>query len=1092
MPPERELRLCLVMYGGISLAVYMNGIAREYFDLVRGRGVWGIFKRLADVDVVVDVISGASAGGLNGLFLAYALCGHREFGHMVDLWRNRAGIEALLGDPAGAEPHSLLNSEYMEAELASAFATMPRVPPGRADELAVSDSPDLDCFMAATNFYGQRHTVGQLAGNQIPTKSHRTTVHFKHRLGRKEPFGAPADQAPAGQPVADAAALADAAAKKGTLSPGVLAKVARATSAFPGAFRPVELLGDELHGRFATDDMELAPGQSAWYVDGGVLDNKPFTCALPMIYQRHADRPVDRMLFFVEPDPAADAKVSEAERRAGEPNFLETALASMSSLPSYESILGEIRSIDAHNRKIELVEAVFGPTEGLEHQPPPPTQWEVYHRARLHRLIAEVADALTPAQAKALMAEVGMPARDSDARRDVPAGVGFFRRVLERFEGAGTPRLALTATALDLDDLDVDFVKRAFYYWIYRLYDQLSARPNDDELRRKVSFLSDRIDMLLFLEAQVETALDGFGPEITLAGIVEAVAGALTGSAAAIAAVDGAEQATPLLSDRRRSGGADTTHFVEAYRQPAVARASSLLPAFLAVLDRLAGADATADFRRFDAWRFPAIYAADLGEMDRIEYFRVSPLDAAEAPGATPELARFVADPMRRLAGRHLAHFGAFLDKAWRSNDVMWGRIDGSGVLWDVLLRRRGYRLSPDRAESLRADLARRGWPDHADRELRELYALVKSFASGEYDQATFTARLFACHQRAILVGGVPEVIADATGQVHGAVPISDGAAAAAASDVVAAQRLLAAFKASVADPALQATAKQAVDALLGDKPEAVLGYVASRYEVGAAGLPELDRQQVSVTALQAGRVITKMFQTVLPSDGLVGSLRRVLAPLATTLRSAHLLALSIREGIFPVVWLALLLAATATAATGVLFLRGSSGWQVVAASAIVLAALLSAPRVWFGRARALRLARWPLIVALPLGVAAGVYWLQHRPSPKTADAAALARWVRGVEVVGSLELVWAAVLLFATVGIGLFARQALARVRSLRDAAAAQGHAAAASAARMERRETASRSIVEGDSGPTGAGHAGPGRGDHAPPDPPQLGRSP
>ena len=148
------------MYGGVSLAVYMNGVAREYFDLVRGRGVWGIFKRLADVDAVVDVISGASAGGLNGLFLAYAICGHREFGTMVDLWRNRAGIEALLADPATPGLHSLLKSEYMENELKNAFETMPPVAAGRADELAVSESPDLDCFMAATNFYGQRVTVG--------------------------------------------------------------------------------------------------------------------------------------------------------------------------------------------------------------------------------------------------------------------------------------------------------------------------------------------------------------------------------------------------------------------------------------------------------------------------------------------------------------------------------------------------------------------------------------------------------------------------------------------------------------------------------------------------------------------------------------------------------------------------------------------------------------------------------------------------------------------------------------------------------------------------------------------------------------------
>ena len=1058
-PPGRELRLCLIMYGGVSLAVYMNGVAREYFDLVRGRGVWGVFKRLADVDVVVDVISGASAGGLNGLFLAYALCGQREFGTMVDLWRRRAGIEALLGDPAAREPHSLLKSEYMEAELASAFETMPPVTPGRLDELAVSASPDLDCFMAATNFYGKRQEVGDPAGSPIPTKSHRATVHFKHRLGRKEPFGAPAP-APAGR--AGGAPAPAPAPDKGTLSSRVLAKVARATSAFPAAFRPIELTGDDLHGRFATDDMDLAPGQAAWYIDGGVLDNKPFTCALPMIYQRHADRPVDRMLFFVEPDPDADQEIGAAEIRAAEPNFLETALASLSSLPSYESILGEIRSIDGHNRKIELFDAVFGHSEGLERKEPLPAQWEVYSRARVHRMMDAIADELSHPQVVALQLEVVGVAGD-DGTGDVPASVRFFRQLFAtRFGGVDTAQLTLTDPVdadgdrggakpgpTPFDSLDVDFVKRAFYYWIYRLYDQLAARPGDDDLRRKISFLSDRIDMLLFLDAQTDLAVDALGPAVSFAAIVRALSDALSGPPALVAAMDGRQDDTRLLSERRRSGGAATTRFVEAYRLMAPAGRVPLLPAFLALLDRLVGGDATATFRRMDAWRFPAVYAAGLGELDRVEYFRVSPLEAAAAPGGAPELARFRADPMRRLAGRHLAHFGAFLNKAWRSNDVMWGRVDSASVLWDVLLRRRGYSLSRERAGALLADLDARGWPGASERELRDLRGLVADFAAGRSDQARFTADLLACHQRAILADGVPDVIADAAGQVHvvdGApldTPVSaDAAASSAAGETSAAQEMLAAFEAKVSDPLLRSAAEQAVRALLGGKPESVLGYVASRYEVGAAGLPELDRQQVSVTALQAGRVVTNMFKAVLPRDGLARSLQGVLAPLSTALKSAHLLSLSVREGIFPVLWLALLLAATATAATGVLFLHGSAGWQVMVASALVLAGLLLAPGVWFAQGLVLRWARWPILVALPSGVAAGVFWLRHRPSGPAMDAHTLTTSMRG------LEIVFGIVLLAAAAAVALYASRIRGHLRVARDTTAAQGRATAASAA--------------------------------------------
>ncbi len=295
--------------------------------------------------------------------------------------------------------------------------------------------------------------------------------------------------------------------------------------------------------------MDLPPGKSAWYIDGGVLDNKPFTCALPMIYQRHADRPVDRMLFFVEPDPEADDKVTPKEVRAAEPNFLETALASMSSLPSYESILGEIRSIDGHNRKIDLFDAVFGQAEGLDRTEPPPMQWSLYHRARVHCLMDDVSDELTTEQVAALLSEMDMAAGQG---ADRAVSVHYFRRLFEaKFTGADTPRLAVKQPAVEVDALDVDFVRRAFYFWIYRLYDRLTAQPEDANLRRLISFLSDRIDMLLFLDAQVELALDRLGPAPTFAAVVGALTDALSGPAA-------------LERDHRRTG----RHHAHAQRPP--------------------------------------------------------------------------------------------------------------------------------------------------------------------------------------------------------------------------------------------------------------------------------------------------------------------------------------------------------------------------------------------------------------------------------------------------------------------------------------------------------------------------------------------
>ncbi len=99
----REVRLGLVCYGGVSLAIYMHGVTKEMYKLVRaaraferayeangytatGRedpGLWldgqgndserayfAAFAALADngtpLTVTVDVIAGTSAGGING------------------------------------------------------------------------------------------------------------------------------------------------------------------------------------------------------------------------------------------------------------------------------------------------------------------------------------------------------------------------------------------------------------------------------------------------------------------------------------------------------------------------------------------------------------------------------------------------------------------------------------------------------------------------------------------------------------------------------------------------------------------------------------------------------------------------------------------------------------------------------------------------------------------------------------------------------------------------------------------------------------------------------------------------------------------
>src|SRR5437763_17002390 len=70
-----EVRFGLVLYGGVSLAVYMSGVVTEFWHLVRAaRGAepdspYNDLLAAADVGVTVDIVSGASAGGTNGVLL---------------------------------------------------------------------------------------------------------------------------------------------------------------------------------------------------------------------------------------------------------------------------------------------------------------------------------------------------------------------------------------------------------------------------------------------------------------------------------------------------------------------------------------------------------------------------------------------------------------------------------------------------------------------------------------------------------------------------------------------------------------------------------------------------------------------------------------------------------------------------------------------------------------------------------------------------------------------------------------------------------------------------------------------------------------
>src|SRR3954462_14031832 len=100
-PPigEQELRIAVVMTGGVSLAIWMGGVAAEIEQLVRARRakrptpeqeVYAELLELSGYVPRVDVVSGTSAGRINGALLAAAVARRKPLSELRSLWTGLA------------------------------------------------------------------------------------------------------------------------------------------------------------------------------------------------------------------------------------------------------------------------------------------------------------------------------------------------------------------------------------------------------------------------------------------------------------------------------------------------------------------------------------------------------------------------------------------------------------------------------------------------------------------------------------------------------------------------------------------------------------------------------------------------------------------------------------------------------------------------------------------------------------------------------------------------------------------------------------------------------------------------------------------
>ena len=293
-----EHRLAVVMNGGVSLAVWMGGLARELDNLRRasnglppgpvddsdaGRAetrlheLWRHHAQDANKRVVVDVLAGTSAGGLNGVLLSLAIANGVPLTSLRTLWMRAAGFgtdQLLTRQDGGAL--SFLNGRYFLDQIQDAIGEL-------NSPAAPDDRTPVALTVTATALRGQPRVAYDSRGVPFDEPDHRRRFDFRYSPGRvtygRDGFGSE-DR--------DDFAAADA-----------LARTARASASFPVAFNPVDEIGG-MRARRSWPDFDTGDG-CEWLVDGGVLDNSPFDPVLQAI----ADQPVEatwqRTLCYVVP-----------------------------------------------------------------------------------------------------------------------------------------------------------------------------------------------------------------------------------------------------------------------------------------------------------------------------------------------------------------------------------------------------------------------------------------------------------------------------------------------------------------------------------------------------------------------------------------------------------------------------------------------------------------------------------------------------------------------------------------------------------------------------------------------------------------------
>ncbi len=730
---KKELRIAAVIYGGASLAVYLHGVTKELLKLVRASKVlhemgrdtdaayadgpdprpgdseavyFELLKRINEhchFRVVLDVVAGASAGAINGVMLGKALVDDGEIDSRT--WLERADVELLMSQPRSRWqkwylypllralsfwlPEEIGANEETRSKLTRLVRSSWFEPPfsgsrlcdhlidalegisndGREGSTLLPEGQRLDVYASLTDLEGYPSSIRlheTLAAREL---EHAALCRLSHTSGAAGSSDFADDNLPA------------------------LVWAARASSCYAGAFTPfhhseltavleergrewpreAHFLSGSLFVRDGAPAVQAFDPANRYFVDGGIVNNKPFGAALDALDQRSADRHVERYIVYIEPDPRVDLTV-QPDRK---PGYLRTIRAALTTIPRNQPILDELNEIVAQDDRVRmnrrLVDAntakIHEFVESLERQharQPLSTDLIAYLRLGLgERAIEEMGLAFRAYVQRriwrltdALVAEWRLLAEQPDRDETREAML----ESVERWWDAETEVTRQNLQDVFLDRFDVTFRIRRLQFVIRRL----NQHPE-----------------FAALSSESRDALDEF--KRTAYQFLEQLYSLRQARKISVPLLDRLARATTRLPLSRQQSGELLRALASSLDLNALDR--EIDEACYALSSMLDDADARrafiADYVGFSIYD---VLLYKPGSPDS----GPDPLTPIRVERISPEDATVLAQAFDGLRCRELMGFLGFFNREHREHDYLWGRLNGAERIVDILVSSSG------------------------------------------------------------------------------------------------------------------------------------------------------------------------------------------------------------------------------------------------------------------------------------------------------------------------------------------------------------------------------------------------------------------